>query len=283
MSHFNPIIEVEPDQLYTPEVRQWALKKYKLVGSYCDIFTAGMKNKWNQLIYIDLFAGAGYAQIEETKKTYKNSALIAMSVPNPFTKYILCERDDARFKALESRVKREFNHLNYSVLNIDSNTEVDKILKEIPKYGRGNTQLSFCFVDPFSLNLKFTTVRTLGKGAIDFLILQALYMDANRNLESYLEEENKRIADYLGIDNWRKEYERNKTENNKNIVKFLADEYQNQMITLGYKDKPKMHLIESNIKRLPLYYLAFYSKHSRGIDFFNKVEKRIDGQTKLEF
>jgi hypothetical protein len=28
-----------------------------LVGSYCDIFTSGIKFKWDQLVYIDLFAG----------------------------------------------------------------------------------------------------------------------------------------------------------------------------------------------------------------------------------
>ncbi len=68
MDKFNPQIEVEPDGLFTPTVREWSLEKYKLVGSYCDIFTNGMKKKWNQLVYIDLFAGAGYAKIKENNK-----------------------------------------------------------------------------------------------------------------------------------------------------------------------------------------------------------------------
>jgi len=67
-STFNPQIEITPDALFTPEVREWSLEKYKLVGSYCDIFTNGMHKKWNQLVYIDLFAGAGYAKIKESKK-----------------------------------------------------------------------------------------------------------------------------------------------------------------------------------------------------------------------
>ena len=56
---FNPQIEAKPDGLSTPVVRQWSLEKYKLVGSYCDIFTTGMRNIWDQLVYIDLFAGSG--------------------------------------------------------------------------------------------------------------------------------------------------------------------------------------------------------------------------------
>jgi hypothetical protein len=60
---FDPLIKVSDDGLLIPEVRRWSLEKYELVGSYCDIFSSGMKNKWHQRVYIDLFAGAGYARI----------------------------------------------------------------------------------------------------------------------------------------------------------------------------------------------------------------------------
>ncbi len=283
MNHFNPIIEVEPDGLYTPEVRQWSLKKYKLVGSYCDIFTAGMKNKWGQLVYIDLFAGAGHAQIKESKKIYKSSALIAMSIPNLFSKYILCEKNEECCIALEKRIKNQNRNINYQIINGDSNTNYDEIIKALPKYSKGNTVLSFCFVDPFSLNLNFAIIKSLGQGIVDFLILQALYMDANRNFDLYIEEQNNRISEYLGIPNWREEFDKNGLRNKSDFVKFLSEQYQNQMNKLGYQMDKKMHLIESNEKRLPLYYLTFYSKNKRGVDFFSKVESRIDGQTKLNF
>ena len=107
---FNPLIEVKADDLYTPEVREWSLEKYKLVGSYCDIFTSGMKNKWGKLVYIDLFAGAGYAKVIEKNKIYKNSAFIAMSTPNTFAKYILCEQDPERFS-----VRRSIYNLRFSL------------------------------------------------------------------------------------------------------------------------------------------------------------------------
>ena len=37
---------------------------------------------------------------------------------------------------------------------------------------------------------------------MDFLILQALHMDANRNFEKYMKDENQRISNYLGMENW---------------------------------------------------------------------------------
>jgi len=282
MSKFNPQIEVTPDGLTTPIVREWSLEKYILVGSYCDIFTGGMKHKWDQLVYIDLFAGAGYAQIKEDKKTYKNSALLAMSIPNPFTKYILCEQDEEKFEALSERVKRDYSHLNYELIKGDSNTNVSKVLKAIPPYGKGNTLLPFCFVDPYSLNLNFSTINSLGQSLMDFLILQALHMDANRNFDTYLKDENNRIEEYLGVKNWRELFEKDGVIYKKDFVKFLADQYQEQMSKLGYQKAKHMHQIRSNEKNLPLYYLSFYSKNERGVAFFKEVQKRIKPQLSMD-
>jgi three-Cys-motif partner protein len=278
MEKFNSQIETKPDGLFTPTVREWSLEKYKLVGSYCDIFTNGMKYKWNQLVYVDLFAGAGYAKIKESNKIYLNSALLAMSIPTPFSKYILCEQDEERFDALSTRVKRDFSHLNCELIKGDSNKNVENVIKALPPFGKGNTRLPFCFVDPYSLNLNFATIKALGKTLMDFLILQALHMDANRNFDTYLNEENTKIAEYLGIHNWRELFEKDGMIYRKDFVKFLAEQYQEQMGKLGYQKAKHMHQIRSNEKNLPLYYLSFYSKHPTGEKFFKEVQKRINSQ-----
>ncbi len=281
MEKFNSQIEVKNDGLYTPIVREWSLEKYQLVGSYCDIFTNGMKFKWDQLVYIDLFAGAGHATIKESNKTYLNSAFTAMSIPVPFTKYILCEKNEKRFDALSDRVKRDFSHLNVELIKGDSNKNVQKVINAIPPFKRGNTLLPFCFVDPYSLNLNFSTIRALGSTLMDFLILKALHMDANRNIETYLKDKNTKIADYLGKSNWRELLEEDSSYK-KNFVKFLADQYQEQMYQIGYQKTKYMHHIRSNQKNLPLYYLAFFSKNPRGIDFFKKIQGYVKPQLKLD-
>ena len=96
---FDPIIPVEDDGLFIPEVGNWGDEKYKLLGGYSDIFTSGMKNFWDNLVYIDLFAGAGYAKIKGINKIRMSSALIALSVNHKFNKYILCEEDEKCFDA----------------------------------------------------------------------------------------------------------------------------------------------------------------------------------------
>lgn len=118
---------------------------------------------------------------------------------------------------------------------------------------------------------------------MDFLILQALHMDANRNFELYIKDENTRISEYLGITNWRELFEKNGAKYRSDFVKFLADQYQDQMEKLGYQKAKHMHQIRSNEKNLPLYYLSFYSKNPRGVDFFKKVQQRVNGQQGLDF
>lgn len=283
MEKFNPHIQVEPDGLYTPAVRAWSLEKYKLVGGYCHIFTEGMKRKWNQLVYIDLFAGAGYAKIQETGKIFLSSALIAMSLPTKFSKYILCDSDHNCIEALKTRVGRHFSNLDVTFIHGDCNVIANQIFDSIPKFRKGNTMLTFCFADPFSLNLHFKTIETLSsKILMDFLILQALQMDGKRNLAKYIKEENERIALYLGNENWRNDFHSSCKDNMANFVKFLADQYTSSMYSLRYIPEQNMHQIRSNEKNLPLYYLAFYSKHKTGIDFYNKVKKYVSPQLKME-
>src|SRR5436190_12435130 len=107
---FNPIIEVQDDGLPITDVGEWSEEKYKLMGLYCDIFTTSMHKKWENLIYIDLYAGSGYARIEKTTRIIKSSPLIALSIPNSFTKCIFSEKDMNLMSVLKKRVLRDFKN-----------------------------------------------------------------------------------------------------------------------------------------------------------------------------
>src|SRR5699024_3266412 len=130
------IIEAENDNFKIPEVRTWSIKKWRLMGAYCDIFTTAMGNIWDQLVYIDLFAGAGFARIKDTDRIYYSSPLIAMSTPIKFDKYILCEKDPKLFNALKKRVNAFFPELNVDFIKGDSNEKVKLIKEKIPSYSK---------------------------------------------------------------------------------------------------------------------------------------------------
>ncbi len=138
---FDPIIEGYNDGLIIPEIGKWGERKYRLVGNYCEIFTTGMKNKWGSLVYIDLFAGCGFAKIKETSRILKSSPLIALSTSHKFNKYIFCEESEEKLDALKTRVNREYPNANVEYVLGDSNSNVSKIISLIPK----ENCLRFCF------------------------------------------------------------------------------------------------------------------------------------------
>jgi three-Cys-motif partner protein len=273
-NRFNPIIPVKDDGLAMPEpVGAWTEKKYSLVGGYCEIFNKGIKNKFSNRVYIDLFAGAGYAPIKGKNKILKSSALIALSIPTPFTRYIFCEFDAEKIEALRSRVKRDHSDKDVVFIPGDSNQNVTRVIDEVKKLGPST--ISFCFVDPFSLNLHFNTIEKLSRiGKVDFLILLALMMDAKRNFHNYISEESRVIDLFINKTNWRAAFEQ-KEVRKEDFIKFLAKSYDENMSRLGYNVKneglkPRVDADEFN---LALYYLAFYSKHSLGNKFFSEIQK----------
>ena len=197
MQKFNPIMSVVDDNLITPEVGPWAERKYSLLGAYCDIFTSSMRNKWDKLIYLDLFAGAGFARIRNKDKIIKTSSLISMSIPTKFDKYILSEMDTGKYNSLSERVNREYSDLKVCLFNGDTNENIDLIISEIPKSTFEKRVLCFCFVDPFSINLDFRTIEKLAEHRIDFLILFATGMDINRNMGIYYEGDDEKVEKFL--------------------------------------------------------------------------------------
>jgi hypothetical protein len=64
---------------------------------------------------------------------------------------------------------------------------------------------------------------------------------------------------------------------------FLAREFASRMVRLGYlrTGLERMKEIRSNEKNLPLYHLAFFSKHPRGYQFWDQVLKYGTDQLSL--
>ncbi|HAB52234.1 MAG TPA: hypothetical protein DCE80_08715 [Ignavibacteriales bacterium] len=266
---------VEDDELATPSVGPWAKTKYQIIYDYMVLFSSGMKKHWANRIYIDIYAGAGKAKIEKTNEILYSSPMLALKVDDPFDKYIFCEKDKKLYQALEQRIKNEHFEESHVIFNGDCNEIADTILKEIPQHSRKNNVLSFCFVDPFSLKIEFETIKKLSTKFMDFLVLLAFGMDGKRNITHYVKDNNKRIDKFLGLEDWRSRWE---IANKKhiNLVEFLAKEFTQQMVNLGYLEEAidNFIAIHSDERNLPLYYLAFYSRNKIGYDFWNKVKMR---------
>ena len=281
MKGFDPIVYIDDDGLMFPDdIGHWGLKKYELFGRYCDIFTSGMKGKWDNLVYIDLFACAGVAKIKDEEKRIKTSSLIAASIPNKFTNYIVCELSKEYIGALKNRIGlyHKEEEAKFQFINGDCNENIDIIINHIPK---GYKTLNFCFVDPFNFDIEFETIKKIASNRqIDFLILFATHMAGNRNYHNYIKPGNNTIEKFINNKNWRTKFlSGEKTQ--KDFINFLAESYDANMKSIGYITDPKLKCQIKTNDGHTLYYLAFYSKHPVGNSFYKKIEVYQNPQLKL--
>lgn len=262
---------LEDDGLVTPEVGGWAEDKYRLVRNYADMFTTSMTKKWERLAYIDLFAGAGRSRVEGRGVIVPASPVLALELPHPFDKYILCEENDERRDALEARAGRVAPNADVTYIPGDVNANVDTVLSAMPS-GR---VLTFCFVDPYKIaNLTFGTLHALSKRFVDFLVLLPSYMDVNRNAATYQSETNETLDRFLGSSEWRSAWPSAAARGEK-FPHFFVDRFGLEMRKLGYiyDGLESTKLVRSTEKNLPLYHLAFFSRHKLGAKFWKQAMK----------
>lgn len=271
------------DGLPVSEIGPWAEDKYKLLFLYDSLFSTGMKNRWDRRVYIDLFSGPGLASVDRSRRLMWGSPMLALSVKDKFDKYIFCETNKSYLDALKQRASRVFPDADISYVSGDCNEKVDEICAKIPKASKTYKVLSFCFADPFSLRLNFSTVSRIAGCFVDFLILLALHMDANRNERIYTSLKNRRIDNFLGQAEWRGRW------SNRNagieFPRFLAEEYARQMEALGYLPVPfhAMKQVRSDSRNLPLYRLALFSRSELAYKYWDDVLKYSSAQQQLPY
>lgn len=185
--------------------------------------------------------------------------------------------------SLKTRVSRDYPDVHPVYVHGDCNQKVDEIIGHIPIPSKMNKVLTFCFVDPFSLDVEFETIKKLATRFTDFLILLA-FSDANRNVGIYIKQNNDRIDRFLGSNSWREKWKA-EMKRDPSFPRFLAKEYVGRMISLGYHEDSMRLMIEnrSDERNLSLYHLAFFSRHERGYEFWREVRKYASKQPELPF
>ena len=109
-------------------------------------------------------------------------------------------------------------------------------------------------------------------------------MDANRNIENYLKEKQRKINEFLGSATWRERW-KTATQRRTPFPQFLAEEFSASMETLHYRTLPfyKMKPIKNFEKNVQLYRLALFSRSPRAYKFWDEVLKYTSPQTELPF
>lgn len=270
----------QDDGLFHYEVGSWAETKHSLVALYDSLFSTGMKNKWDCRVYIDLYSGPGLLKIRGTDRYIWGSPMHALNVTDPFDKYVFCDSNAQALEALKRRVEKHFPDAQATYIAGSCDERVEEICRAIPSFSRTFRVLSFCFVDPNDISIKFSTIRRLSAYLVDFLFLLALDMDANRARAAYLEPTNRKIDEFLGESDWREKWDK---LGKRDFRRFLAEEYASQMATIGYLplEFEKMRQVRADDNNRPLYRLALFSKHQLAYKYWDDVLKYSDPQRGL--
>lgn len=233
-----------------------------------------MKNKWPERHYVDLFAGAGAVELRDSNEVLKSSALIAATLPDPFTHIHLCERDPLRLDALRLRVSSIPQPNPPRFVAGDANEQIRNLMEPIPS----KDALCVTFADPYGLHIDFDTIRHVASKRSDLIVLLADNMDALRNwAEYYYNNPSSNLDRFMGEPGWREALAKS---SNDRLAGSLRDRYVQRLRTLGYKHFG-FKLVQNSRQR-DIYTLVYASRHELGLRFWeqaNAIDQ--DGQRSL--
>ena len=266
-----------------PEVGDWSEEKYDLVACYAQLFTRAMRQRWDRLVYLDLFCGPGRSRVRGTDRIIEGPPLRALALDPGFDRFVFCDADESKIDALRERIEERYPDSDVRYYIEDTNAVAESFLNDIRRPASSRKVLAFCFLDPYRLkNLHFGTIETLAERLVDFLVLIPSGMDANRNVNHYVKSESAVIDLFLGDPDWRDQWKAAAHEGT-GFVEFLTGAFGQRMAELDYKfpEVTTTHLIRGGRKNLPLYRLAFFSRHPLGNKFWSECRRYSSDQRKL--
>ena len=265
----------ERDGLPVRCVGDWAKEKIYYLTQYFGIFAQGMKNKFDELRYVEICSGPGRCctrdgkEIDGTPLTVVNHSAFQYISKALFFDYSQEVVDvlNARLRLDGKADRAEAFVGDYN----DSNSIVSR-------FGRTDKRsLTLCLVDPTDCSVPFRTIKDVFEASgrhCDFIISFFDIADFNRNsVQAVLEPDasilNGKYASFLGNSDF---FTRNdvvmaaKANNRETLRGLFLDAYVESLrsIGLGATDWVKIG---------GLYKLLYASSHPRGLDFWNKCSK----------
>lgn len=251
-----------------PHGGEWTIRKLFFVCQYLEQVTRGIKGNPNftgGLTYVDLFCGTGVSVIpgnDGRPRRYPGSPLIAASTPKAFDRLILCDKDPIALDAVQRRILTTgFSGQLVTQLG-DINNTAPQVARLIP-----TNSLNIAFVDPFSLDIHYNTIKTIASArALDLIILFSDRFDLGRNVHKYYgpKEEDSKLDSFLGYSSWRQEFAESPDHSGPAVRQFFATVYLRQLKQIGYVHSKSWPL------RGPsgdAFRLIFASKHPLGLKY----------------
>lgn len=248
----------EDDGFVTTAAEPWFKVKVQLIQQYFESFITHVSGKVNDIVFVDLYAGSGLYSMGHQKQLFPAPALASLQDNLPVSKWIFCEPSPENAKALKVRVNKYFRGKNVVIFESKPEQLFDKFRSYIPQ-SKGNYKVAvFCLIDPFSIDVPFTTLDKLNDLGFSFLIPYTFSLTRRLDYTFYLREQRERLTRYLG---GFKDIEKLQgVTSNLEFYRKLVKVQQNNMLMLGLNTTTSVHKLNSGLMDMPFYYMGFYSR-----------------------
>lgn len=241
----------------------WSEDKIKHLKYYAEMFSTGMKNKWSELYYIDLFSGPGKCIIREDGREINGTCMEALNLKDQFKKYIFI---DSNVICIEDLKKRVGGNKGVEYYAGDCNNFIEEIIDKLSEYS-----LSLAIIDPDSLQFCFKSYEYLSKKKVD-LIVNYPIGPVMRSVTSVLAK--KLNSDTLDKfhPGWKDAVTVTKQtwgNSEETKIRNLINDYISKVEKLGYFSS-RLVIPFNNIKNSMMYYLVFFTKNKKGLEFWDK-------------
>lgn len=271
--------------LLSRKVDIWTKEKLDYLRRYIYSFTTALRNKFEELNYIDLFCGPGKNYIEEDDIYIDGSPIIALKTENPFNNYIFNDNDEKVIFSLKKRTERFEANIHF--LNNDCNQTIDEISNIVNPKSR-----NLLFIDPTGIDLNFITLKLLSEKVItDILMLFPFGIGIKRNARNMIESGSIKLLRFLGIEDIDELMELLEIENDnlsilndkEELNRKILDLYINQLSRINYDKVSKPDFVAiTNKNNVIMYHLIFASKNTLGHKIWRSIKsKRANGQREL--
>ena len=260
----------------------WTRVKLDVLSTYLNEFTTASKNKSDERIYLDLFAG-GTENVERLSgEEFVGSARIALETDDaPFTRLRFFEKEHA--KQLQNSVRDQDRDRDWKIISGDCNDKIHEVLSALSQY---NWAPTFAFIDPNGPDCHWSTLESLARFKkakhkteiwllfADGMFTRNLPLDGNINPA-----EKEKMTRMFGTEDWVYIY---KARCDKQLKASRArTEYVNLMrwrLEKQLRYTWTHFLPVSNEKNAPLYHLIFATDHKVGNDIMTHLYKKARGE-----
>lgn len=267
----------------------WSEVKLDALERYVERFTTASKTALSTL-YLDLFAGSVSNRRRDSDRTFDGSTVRALNAVPPFDNLCFFELGKTA-QALRWNLEQRYpNDCRYEVIIGDCNDKIGEVLSDLAQK-RLDRAATFAFIDPDSLEVKWTTLSAIAsfkhpqaRYKAEMLILlshttvpRLAGWDAAKGLDESLSAD---VTAFFGSDIWksifRKRHDGQLTA--PEARKLYTDFFRYRLEeVLGYERTLTIEM--GNERGAPVYVLVFATDHPAGDRIMASIFKKAREQS----